>query len=227
MGEGNERQGGRVRKMTKYTIAACVAALGIVALAPGSASAARSATQATIKISGNGFRGKVTSPRKSCVTHREVKLQRRKSSSSFFRNIGTDRASSDGSWSVRTKPIDRAEYRAVIKAKAGANGCFPFTTEATKAHRAGLSILKQSSDFHGQVATGVANCQPGRKVVLQRKSPSSSGFDTIGFDLSDKRGNWLVNKAPSSGSSYRAVARAKQVNSTTSCIRRASPTIPG
>jgi hypothetical protein len=213
--------------MRKCIAGACIAAIGALTFSAASASAATSATHVTIAIKpvGNGFRGKVTSPRARCVANRKVTLQRRKAGQDSFTGVGSDRASSDGAWSVKTRPVNKARYRGVIKTKVGAKGCLGAVTEQTEAHRTSVTIAAGSSNFHGKVSS--AACAPDRKVLLQRKAPSSSSFQTIASDLSGKEGRWLVNKAAKHGSAYRATARAKQVTSTISCIRGRSNTLHG
>src|SRR4051812_37120052 len=140
--------------MRKCILGACLAAWAVAVVLPASAGASHAATRLTIKIkaTGNGFRGEVKSRRASCVTHRKVTLQRRKAGQDNFTGLGSDGASNDGIWMIQTKPVDRAEYRAVIKTKTGANGCFPITTEATKAHKTSVSVATASSNLHGKVS---------------------------------------------------------------------------
>jgi hypothetical protein len=213
--------------MSKRVVGGCIAAVGALALSPASASAATSATHVTIAIKpvGNGFRGKVTSPRTRCVADRKVTLQRRKAGQDSFTGVGSDWAASDGIWSVKSRPVNQARYRAVIKTKVGAKGCLGAVTEATTAHKTSVTIAAGSSNFHGKVSS--AACAPDRKVLLQRRAPSDSSFRTIGSDVSGKEGRWLVNKSAKHGSAYRATARAKQVTSTTSCMRGRSNTVHG
>jgi hypothetical protein len=212
--------------MRKLLAASCITAFAVAAFIPASAGAAPADTHVTIKIktSGNGFRGKVKSPRASCVDNRKVILERRNPGQNSYTRIGSDRASSTGSWIVKTKPVDRAKYRAVVHERSGASGCDRDASQATKAHETTATIAMTSSRFHGKVSS-VSSCLAHRKVLLQRKKPGESAFHTIGSDRTNQDGKWSVSKAPVNGSSYRAGVRARQASPTTSCMRGRSPTV--
>jgi hypothetical protein len=208
--------------MKRCVFAMCFAAIGVVALIPADGGATKLGTQVTIliKASGKGFKGEVTAARARCVKDRKVKLQRREPGEDDFTAIGSDRASIDGTWSVRAQPVNRAEYRPVIKAKPG---CSPVSTEPTKAHKTSVTLVSGSSSFHGKVSSSSA-CARDRKVLLREAGFSGPPptFVTIGSDLTDKGGHWKVDKAPSHKALYRATALAKQANTFTSCMEARS-----
>jgi hypothetical protein len=215
--------------MRKLIVGACIAATGAVALIPASASAATFDTKVTIEIkgTGNGFRGKVRSSNSDCVVNRKVTLQRRKAGQEKFRDIGSDNASTNGSWSVRTQPVNRAKYRAVVERKRiGADRCAGASSERTKAHKTSVTIVPRASDFIGQVFSS-DSCVRHRTIHLQRKRPSADAFHTIGTDLTNNAGKWRVDKPAIHGSTYRARAEAKQVGAHTSCMRGTSPKFHG
>lgn len=215
--------------MRKGLVGACIAAIGVVGLIPASASATTFDTHVTIEIkgTGNGFRGKVRSSNSDCVANRKVTLQRRKAGQEKYRDIGSDNASSSGAWSVRTQPVNRAKYRAVIeRERIAPDTCSGASSEATKAHKTTVTIVPTASSFNGKVFSSQA-CVRHRKVHLQRKRPSADTFHTIGTDLTNPAGEWRVDKAAIHGSTYRARAEAKQAGPRNSCMRGTSPKFRG
>ena len=206
--------------MTKRMAAlSIVAALGIAAIIPATASAATFSTHTTIAINsvGNGFAGKVTSPRSSCVPSRHVTLQRKLAGHTSFSNVGSDVGASNGTWNITSAPVANAQYRAKVASKAVAgNTCAATTSTVTSARATSVSIVQAAHNFHGKV-NSVSACVPNRKVTLYKKGIYSSTFSPIGSDVTDSAGNWLVSTTPTSGASYRAKAGAKQAGAN-SCM---------
>ena len=215
--------------MKKCIVAVCIAAIGVVAFIPASASATTFGTRLTIGImkGGRGFGGTAKSSSSSCVANRQVTLQRRKVGQDKYKDIGTDKTSSSGSWVVHTLPVNRAKYRAVAKReRTSTDTCRRGSSNRTKAHKTKVTIVPLTSSFIGKVFS-YQPCVGHRRVLLQRKGSHGKTFGTIGADRANKDGEWRVNKTAVHGSSYRAMARAKQVGARTSCMRRASPTFHG
>jgi hypothetical protein len=211
--------------MTKRMLALCIAVLGVAALLPAAAGAAtfNSSTNIAINSQGNGFKGTVTSPKPTCKSGRHVSLQREKQGQTSFTPVGSDTTSSAGAWNITSNPINGAKYRAVVTTKSGGGTtCKAAISLTTIAHSTSSTIVQGANNFHGKVSSPSNSCVANRAVALQRKTIYQSQFNTIGTDLTDSAGNWLVPTTPVSGAQYRAQVAPKQVG-TNSCMKAFSP----
>jgi hypothetical protein len=214
--------------MSKRFLALCIAAFGIAALLPVAASAAtfNSSTSIAINSQGNGFKGTVTSPKPQCKTGRHVSLQREKVGQSQFTAVGADTTAANGTWNITSNPISGAKYRAVVNTKSGGGiTCKAAISLTTIARKTSSTIAQGANNFHGKV-TSFSSCVANRNVALQRKGIYATQFQTIGTDVTDSGGNWLVNTTPISGAMYRAQVAPKQVG-TNSCMKAFSPAVTG
>ena len=172
-------------------------------------------TTSTILINtlGNAFNGKVGSSSTSCVSGRQVRLQRKNVGGTSFANIGSpDTTDTNGNWSIATQPVNNAQYRGSVNAKkVGTNACMAAFSPVTTAKATTLTIQQGgSTNFHGNANSSVATCESNRTVTLQRKTIYESVFTNIGSDATNSAGAWQVNTAVQSGASYRATTGAKQ-----------------
>ena len=100
--------------MKRLSIALAVALLcGAVAMVSTAGARAKAATSVTIKFNGDGFQGKVKSPKAKCVKNRTVKVQQREGDT--YETLYKDTTDSEGHWDTGNTGETHGFFRAVAK----------------------------------------------------------------------------------------------------------------
>jgi uncharacterized low-complexity protein len=112
---------------TRRTLAALVAALSLGAAATAGVAEAHgsAASKLTIHYSGDGFFGKVKSPKASCLANRTVTVHRANG-----KELYTDTTETDGSWETGNSGPVSGRFYATVDARGG---CLPLVSKTIQA----------------------------------------------------------------------------------------------
>jgi hypothetical protein len=92
--ESRANKGGNLRTKLLATLGA-IAVLGVAALPVSAGASGGAKTTVTIKYNGDGFQGKVKSPREKCIKNRKVNVFKKNG-----QKLYSDTSDSDGLWST-------------------------------------------------------------------------------------------------------------------------------